>query len=350
MEFYLLQFALFLVYTTLFLFILKNRPIYYVISILHLSLLLGLRSYTVGTDTAQYVSFYNNQINFNGNGSAIYIFLEKIIWRLFGPNYHVFLFILSTITIILIVLAFSNFSRRYEFIFLNIYIFISYYFYFESFNAQRQFLAISVTMIALVLLNKNRWLLSLLLIVLATGIHSTAIIMLAAYPIKYIKKTKLNFFLVCIISAIFGLSSNQLTVFFSHLFSHYNMYTNAIGLSSRGGSFFLGLFIFFMLILGVYFSDILKDQEGSFLVFLTAIGSILYMVGMQSQLIIRVADYFLIYATISIPIVIYKVSKKFIQSKIVYLFLSATVMIAGIVILIYKLSGNFGEIIPYTLH
>lgn len=205
-------------------------------------------------------------------------------------------------------------------------------------------------MISICFLNRKKWLLSLLFIILATGIHSTAIIMLIAFLIKILKKSKTNFAVVCIMSAIFALSINKLSFIFFKLFPHYEMYDTTNLVNSRGGSFFLGLFIFIVLVLGVYTTNVLSDDMASFLVFLTSIGSIFYMVGMQSQIIIRVADYFLIYATVVIPIVNYKLSKRFLQSRLVYVLLSSIVMISGIVLLIYKLSKNYGEIIPYSLH
>nr|WP_225360238.1 EpsG family protein [Secundilactobacillus mixtipabuli] len=324
---------------------------YYFTAIMHLSLLLGLRSYTVGTDTPSYVSFYIHQANnFNQNGSAIYIFLEKIVWRFVGNNYHGWLFVISFITILLIMLSFSNFSRQYNFIFLNLYIYISFFFYFESFNIQRQFLAISVTMLSVSLLDRRKWFISFLLIIIAVGIHSTAIVMFAAFLIKFIKKNKRNFIIVSACSMGSALSLNILNLIFSRLFIHYEIYNDVTSLSSKGGSFFLGFFVFVMLLVGIYISNILDESEASFLVFLTAIGSVLYMVGMKSQLIVRIANYFIVYAALSLPLINFEISKRFVQKRVVFLILTSLVMFVGIIIFIYKLSGNYGDIIPYSMN
>ncbi|WP_056979798.1 EpsG family protein [Companilactobacillus nodensis] len=350
MIFYSINLAIFLIYSLFTNSYYKDRRAYFWLILIHLTLLLGLRSSIVGTDTPQYVSFYLAQnSNFNGNGTLVYSAVSGLINHLTNGNYHVFLFVLSLATVFCILKAVELFSGDENLMFLSIYIYITFYFYFESFNIQRQMLAISMVMLAMALLYRHHFVGSIVLFTMAVGIHSTAIFAIVGFLIWYIKKSKLTFSLMIIVAALSNLFLNSLLSNFSQLFDHYQMYTDAV-LISGGGTLLLGIFLLVMVCSAIFLTDILHDKSAAFTIFMTAIGAVLYIVGSKSQLIIRMADYFAIYSIIAVPQAVIAMGRRFRNQRLVDLVLTTIVIFVGLAIFYYKLMNNLGEIIPYSLN
>lgn len=332
----------------------KYEKQYALITIIHLSLFMGLRSYEVGTDTAQYVGFYlSGNTTFNSNGALFYRILSKTISFFSGENYHVFLLVLSLLTVFFFVKGILGFHLSQGKLFESLFIYISFYFFFDSFNIQRQMLAVAMTFFAAALLNNKKYIWSLIILLLATGIHSTALIMLLIFPIFFMKKTKFRLSLLIGMIVIINFSLLKLLNVFSYFFGHYDMYTSVLAgnlLDSNGGTVLIGLFILFYILLGVIFTDMLTDRTAGFVTTMMLIGGVLSIVGMKSQLVIRIAEYFSVYMIVGVPWIIEKVSQRFEERKIVNWGLIAIVILAGGMVCFYKLSNNLGGIVPYTMN
>ncbi|WP_125566028.1 EpsG family protein [Companilactobacillus insicii] len=350
MIFYSINLAFFLIYSLFTNSYYKDRQAYFWLILIHLTLLLGLRSSIVGTDTPQYVSFYLAQNSgFNGNGTIVYSTVSNLINHLTNGNYHVFLFILSLVTVFCILKSVEIFSGDENLMFLSIYVYITFYFYFESFNIQRQMLAVSMVMLSMALLSRHRFVWSILMFTLAVGVHSTAIFAIVGFLIWFVKKSKLTFGIAIIIAALSNFFLASLLNNFSQIFDHYQMYTDAV-LVSGGGTLILGIFLLAIACAAIFLTDILHDKVAGFTIFMTSIGAVLYIVGMRSQLIIRMADYFAIYSIVAVPQTVMAISRQFRGHKMVNLVLTTIVIFAGLTIFYYKLFNNLGEIIPYSIN
>lgn len=350
MIFYSVNLAIFIIYSLFTNSYYKDRRAYFWLVLTHLTLLLGLRSSVVGTDTPQYVSFYLGQnAGFNGNGTIVYSALSSVVDHLTNGNYHVFLFILSLATVFCILKSIEIFGGNEDIMFLGVYVYLTFYFYFESFNIQRQMLAVSMVMLAMALLSSRNFLGSIVLFVLAVGIHSTAIFAVIGYLIWFVKKSKLTFVIVAMVAAMSNFFLANLLTHFSQIFDHYQMYTDAT-LVSGGGTLILGIFLLAFVCLAIFITDILADKVAGFTIFMTVIGAVLYIVGMKSQLIIRMADYFAIYSVVAIPQTVLAISRRFRNSKLVDLTLVVIVIFAGLAIFYYKLANNLGNVIPYSIN
>lgn len=353
MIFYFFQLAIFFCYSLFFYFVRPNfLRTYYVFITIQLSLVMGLRDYWIGTDTRQYVGIFLSQdTSFNGNGVAAYNFLSKTIWNLTNGNYHVFLLALSFLTVLFFILSLQKLKSDFFESFIAVFIYISFYFYFDSFNIQRQMLAVSIAMFATCFFIEKKYLKALVFFLLAVGIHSTALIALLNFALIKIKKNKKSLIISTIALSVMLANVDKILQLFAEIFSHYNMYISTVesgSLAAGGGALILGLF--FILIAGTAFfmTDVFGSEIYSFTFFATVLGSLFYIIGMNSQMLIRIADYFLIFAPVFIPRAIKKVSNKFLQKNIVNCFCCAIVLIAGLTIMFYKLFNNFGDIIPYS--
>lgn len=351
---YFINIIFFVIYSYLFLLSgFKYEKQYAAFVIVHLSLFMGLRSYEVGMDTPQYVSFYlNGNTTFNSNGALLYRLLSETISFFSGGNYHVFLFVLSFFTVYFFVEGILKFQLSQGRLFECLFIYISFYFFFDSFNIQRQMLAVAITFFAAALLREKKFFLSFVFIVLATEIHSTALIMFLIFPLIAMKKS--GFRLILISGALVVVKAYLLELLgvFSSLFGHYNMYASIVAdnlLSSNGGTLWMGLFILSFLLIGFIFVDMVADRVEGFVITMTLIGAILSIIGMRSQLIIRIAEYFSVYMVVAIPWIIDEVSNRFEEKKIVSWGLKAIVFLTGTIVLVYKLSHNMGGIVPYNI-
>lgn len=354
MGFYFLQLLIFLIYSFAFYFVTAKKQIryYLIVVFLHLSLVMGLRSYLVGTDTIAYTSYYLNQnTSFNSNGVVIYNLLSKFIYHTTNGDYKVFILVLSSLSILFFILSLSKLEHNFGSIFLSVYIFITYYFYFDSFNMQRQMLAVSLAMYSVCLfIEKKNWK-SFIFLLLAIGIHSTALLALINFLLVKIKKNGKSLLMMMGLSMVLLVYYDKIIQIFSRFFSHYDMYENSMNneaLSAGGGVFILGAF--FILIALICFMLVKTNENNlfSFTLFSTVIGSLFYLVGSSSQLIIRIANYILIFTPVFIPVAIQKISNRFVEKLAVKLFFIFIVMVAGLVIMYYKLSNNFSGVIPYS--
>lgn len=356
MLFYFIQIFIFLCYSFFFYLIRPNlERTYYVLVAIHFSIIMGMRSYWVGTDTSQYVGIYLQRLtDFNQGGGAVYNWISNIIWILTNGNYHVFLMVLSTLTVSLYILFVYLVKTNYYEGFLSIYIYITFYYYFNAFNIQRQMLAVSISLIATYLCIKNRWLWGLLLFLIAVGIHSTAIICFINIVILKLKKSKKTLIIAVLLSGIFIFASGSLLNKFASIFGHYEMYLNTFNsnaLSSKGGTIILGLFIMiFVVITPLLSPDILKNKIFSNILFFSGIGAMIYIAGYKLQLLIRMADYFAIYSAVLLPFSVEQIITKFSNRNTAKAILTSTIMIAGFILLYYKLSKNMGDIIPYSFN
>lgn len=123
---------------------------------------------------------------------------------------------------------------------------------------------------------------------------------------------------------------------------------NNDALSAGGGVLFLGAFFILIALICFLLVKTTENNVFSFTLFSTVIGSLFYLVGSSSQLIIRIANYILIFTPVFIPVAIQKISNRFVEKLPVKLFAILIVMIAGLVIMYYKLANNFAGVVPYS--
>ncbi|UIK36087.1 EpsG family protein [Lactobacillus amylovorus] len=152
-----------------------------------------------------------------------------------------------------------------------------------------------------------------------------------------------------IFAILIGWLAPRLIEYFASFSDHYLMYNEQTldSLSSVGGSAFIGVFILFFVYLAVMNHDIYENQPLMSLIYVIFMAGILYIVGMRSQMIIRIADYMGVFIIAAIPLIISfrsKLKKNIFSSYFFWL-----VVLAGLIIMSYKLYKNMGGIIPYII-
>ena len=132
---------------------LKNgNKILAIIFTIHFTLISGFRAIGVGTDTYTYQRIFL-QTEMSSVSSIIqnskligYQLLMKFITTFFGSNYHIFLFIVAMITNSLI--FFTVYKMNNRSISQAGYLYFILYYFISSMNISRQFLALSLCLVA----------------------------------------------------------------------------------------------------------------------------------------------------------------------------------------------------------
>lgn len=161
-----------------------NRKIYYYIVILILILFAGIR-FNVGVDYNNYVNLFKDIIyGYDVHTEISFNYIVNFI-NLFSGSYQILFLFYAIMTILFMSKFFHFFSNNKM---LSLYLYFSFpVFYLASFNGIRQILAVAIFAYALKFIVKENFLKYFLLILLATAIHKSAILLLPLY--WFINKT-----------------------------------------------------------------------------------------------------------------------------------------------------------------
>lgn len=181
-----------------------NRKIFLVLVGSLMTLILAFRGISVGSDTITYYNIFNwsgsaNLANMAQSSVEVgYLFFNKFV-HLIGGNFTLLSFFVATITISGILYFIYNISFN---VVTSVIVFVGFTYYFMAFNISRQFLAISIDLVASVFLIKGKRWQSLILIVTAGLIHNSGYLYLVLWllvnDVKITKK-KFAFFISAIV-------------------------------------------------------------------------------------------------------------------------------------------------------
>lgn len=173
----------------------KNKKIFLYSTGFILIFILTFRGITVGEDTGRYFEFYEQTKN---------ISLEHLLntdYRIDDVGYKIYNWIFSQINTPFWIILFINASisivpvllyiyKNAKDIIYSTYLYLALYFYAMNFNGMRQFMALGLFLLGLELLKKRKWYATvsyILIILLASTIHKTALIFLVGVLFIIIK-------------------------------------------------------------------------------------------------------------------------------------------------------------------
>lgn len=240
----------------------QNRNIYIIISSLILIFTIGLRHYTCFIDTPRYVARFSTLINLSYtqvsneiSKDVSFWYVSKVISDLFDNNYTAWLLILA----IIYVIPLSILIKRYSNIpYISYLAFFSLGFFSFSMTGLRQTLALSLIIFSFTFLINRKLIPFVIIVIIGSLFHKTALIFLLAYPITNFpltKKVLFGYALALGFMQLFG------TIFLGKIVSlgiderFENYYDNLEGLSYSG--LIQQLMIFFF---SFYF---LRDKKDS---------------------------------------------------------------------------------------
>lgn len=256
----------------------RKRYIYLIASIL--TLFSGLRNWAVGSDTYQYFYLFdsvkyeswkdliNSFINFSGKDPFYKIF-EKF-FQIFSDSYQLYLCLVALIFMI----SLGNFiyknTNRISHAILAFIIYMGYFYGFFSITGIRQTLATAFLLWSFEFIKQRKLVPFLLLVLVASLFHITALVFLPLYFIANIKKTKLLFVLSLISFPFVMVFKNVLAPLLVNYFGVEDRFGVYAEQYERGGSLILTTFhILLALISILIIKKILKITPQSRLMYST---------------------------------------------------------------------------------
>lgn len=324
---------------------------------LFLGVISGIRGLSVGTDTQLYARIFYS-IGLRGNSAEIlhskypvYELYNLIIYSI-KQDPRTVIFLNAIITIFLISIALYRLSPN---VYMSSVLYITLYFYPASMNTSRQFLAVAVVLLAVTHLFEGKSKLYLVLTLLATFIHSTAVVALVFLIIRRVEWNIKKLMLFSMISTVILASYSRLIQLFIYIFPVYRGYVesdNGINISSEseGNKIYLTIFYFIFLVIGWLLMARYKDKLTKEFGMLTATITLAVLMGLlfsKNILIDRVSVYFTIMVIIYIPYVIKYSSKIFYNGKIINFLFSGAAIGISLIPFIVQLGKNVSGVIPY---
>lgn len=304
-----------------------------------------------GTDSGTYISSYNkmSQLSFQNILETRDILFNIICWidyRLFLGSLELHYIVIGIITYVPIIYMYVKYTDNYSLAGILYILTTGYYF---GFNGQRQAVAIGVCIIALILLMNGHWKWFIVVTIIASKFHSTALFML---PVGFLAKIKTNskiFILVSICLLVSAILAGSLwnTLFdILGMMGQDKLVNDYAGNSDAfGGANILRFFVLAVPVgIGIYFYKNLspKNKEFDFILNLNILGAICMLAGNTNWLFARLA----VYTSSFIPILLMYISKKFeVKSKIIYY---------GIIFVLYFIYmwvyvHNDSNLLPYRM-
>lgn len=273
-----------------------------------MSLVMGLRHYSVGTDTLQYwIAF--DRIDGRGLQSLqseryepLYTLFNLVV-GIFTNNEGVFLLIESSVTILLISRFIFNNSNH---IALSMIVFQLCYLYCTAFNLSRAYLAIAIALQGFTVRSNIGWK-NFIPVVLACFVHSSSIVMVLFLGLLKFKNKISDFSVIALFFAFVfaGILASPLLHIFVTLFPKYAIYINIVNVRSES----LGIMQLFVpaLVLASLLLSTNKESENygtiRALSVIVLSGVFFTLVGSVSGVAQRLTQYSYLFLIILIPLI-----------------------------------------------
>lgn len=340
----------------------KDR-IYNFLAFSLLFILMALRSDSVGADSSNYAQIFisigkSNDWNaaFQVLDSApVYVVLCRLGYMIM-PAQQTYFILNAAIICICMSRFFRTFSNN---LVLSVYCFVMLWFYATAFNIMRQYIAMSIVMLAFCLAKEKKKVAPVGLLLLAIGIHNTAAV---CFPFLWLfmydfHLTRKGLVWITSISLVGGVLLNilfdPLIRLFSYIFPRYGMYINGLASHSvydqnRGDNIYLTIFY-----LGIIFLSVLviwkqtkngKSVSGevSKMFIFSLIGVVLGLAMARNEALSRVRTYFTIFMCCLIPQTVRNSGNA--RARVLYYFALYLVLLFPYAIC---LSRNLSGVVPY---
>lgn len=283
--------------------IVRNKKRFAVLAFLVLTLVSGLRGFTVGADTRTYVNLFQNisAISIvNTRYEAGFILYLKGI-ALISKNPGVMLFISSAICI---GSACWFMYRHSDNMLLSILLYIFLGGYFSQMNIMRQAIALSVLLVSSDMILREQWVKSLILIFVAISLHSVAVIWFVIWALGFwlSKQTRpisrqYCIFVVLLVAVISFVMYSAIMWIVGRIFPSYIGYFQGTWSDSNYSASLMQSFIalVFLVVGIVWYKDKNFSWQQAMKLLLVGFSLIFQVLSMRMEIWNRVAGFFSIY-------------------------------------------------------
>lgn len=288
----------------------NGRKIFLLLTFVQMFVLLGFRSFEVGTDTQTYIeTFRAAKLGFNINQFEL---LNRIVIKglINVPNAEVFY--LAIYAFVTLACFFYFIKNNSEDVYLSVTIFSGLMFYYLCFNLMRQALAIAIVSVAITKLDKGKKGAFCFLVLIAIGFHTSAIVAVLIWLIKKLNiKYSWNIYLGCVLtSAVMTVLGKKIVEIFLIFFPTYRGYINSV-FSDEGNYLNPIMYLGVLTIVTIVWNCSKGNGKDDLYLIMLSIGVILYFMSVDIGIVNRIVYYY----TMSIIIVLPNLLKRITRVK-----------------------------------
>ena len=339
MTIYLLNYFLLILYM-IFFFQIKNQKIksvLFIVAVIQLILLQGLRSPYLGNDMPFYWFYYNKQLPYSitnlsfSNFEILFKVLTKVISSI-TLDKHIYLVIISFLSTVPISIVIYKKSKNPI---LSLLLFLSFGFYNFNFSGLRQAIAFAIVFYSFLFIIDRKLIKFIISIVIASLFHSSALVFIPAYFLFDFKITKFKIILMIFIDVFIYIFKVPIFGFINSFF--YEEY----GMVLSDSYLWMIMCLSILMICLLFYKKISSDNK-SILYNLVIIGTAIMLLSPIANNILRVANYYFMFIILLIPEVI-----SYIKSNKNGLLVNLMTIIFSISLYIYLLLVDSYSIVPY---
>lgn len=327
--------------------------IYLVISFGIFNFLVANRAVTVGNDSIVYANLFNtisqsNMATLETRYEKGFVYLNKILSFIWDDPQ-----ILLIVSSLIVMISFGVFIKRYsQNIWLSVMLFFTFGYYSGSTNTIRQYIAVSIILWAYKYVFEKKLMKFIILVLLATQFHSTAIIFLAAYPLSKLKLNKKKTLGMLGATGVLYIGFDLVLQIFLIIFPTYSYYINSEYMTGEVRlASIMNLLV--LLIIGILYwitkdnkkIKILNSDKDNILEVYMLMSILITFISLKFNLIERGAEYFTVSVLVILPNTIQKLNEKNLKI-VVYTLVTIFFMLYETIILIYRPEWN--RMYPYN--
>lgn len=340
--------------------------IYIVFTVGLFAFLSMFRSIDVGNDTVVYANLFYNLLSvsdlsvYTGRYEVGYLYLNKILSLI--SNNHQILFIVTSLYIYFVV---GRFIYKYSnMAWLSVFLFFTLRYFDLSMSGIRPMLAIATILLSYDFIIKKKPIKFLICVIIASSLHTTAIVFFAAYPLSKYKPNKNLVFVITIASLIVFLLFERVLNLLIWLFPRYYYYMNGpyLGGEVRLGVI-LGLLVILLILVAceIFYKRFLSNQKMKMIesnntislksnedetqsVFLLVACAIMF-IALQANIFERFKDIFGFFSIIYLPNSICKISDRWTKALVT---ICTVVLFFAYLTIIQVFKSEWQSTYPYT--
>jgi len=272
----------------------KPRMLYVIPVLMCMVLVAGLQN-NIG-DTVYYIHTFNiTEFTWEDmkSGKDVGFVMFQMVLQMFTKDPQVLIFVTALITNVLIVMTFYQYSRAFE---LSLYVYITSGLFLVSMNGIRQFLAAAILFAATKYLIEGKWKTYMLIVLIATTIHQSALVLIPIYFIVRRRAWTWTTTIFLLLSILLVIGYGQLsTVLFSAIentqYGHYKNFT-------EGGANVLRVIIYGIPLILAYLGRAKLRKlcpYSDYIVNLSLLAFIFMLISTQNWVFARMTIYFGLY-------------------------------------------------------
>lgn len=324
----------------------KSDRIFLLFLFIPMFLISGLRASHVGTDTSNYMHGFNliSSVPFEYIFDVVrwekgYVVLNKMA-SILSTNSQIIIIITSFCSLFFI---FKGIYESSSIRLFSVFLYFTLFYYFISFNAIRQFIAISLVLYGYKFVVEKKFFKYIFIILISSLFHKISILFI---PMYYLYGIKLNSKKLIMIGVGFGISLvmfNKLTRFGFFLFPEYAMYVGTQYF--QGGGILTSTISGIILAFGLFIKGTNKvDKEFDYLLLIMMFSFITSIFSMNISLFNRFNYYFSVFNILFIPKGIYLVKDK--RLSISY---GSVISMITLIYFFARLFEGWQRVTPYNL-